>query len=82
MTFFEAMETVPALSNDDLARMANNPGGVTVRHGKASLICTESRWVMTGPSGRHSISACSDLERVNAHWRIFASHDLNQEDSA
>lgn len=51
--------------------------------GHASLEVTgqgdERRFTMTGPSGQHSILVlASDLDRVNGHWRVFASHSLNR----
>lgn len=39
---------------------------------------TESRFVMEGPSGRHSLLVdATDLERLNAHWRTFAADPRN-----
>lgn len=58
-------------------------------HGEARLrlrlhrpIGTQHRsiiWEMTGPSGKHELAAeGTDLERLNAHWKAFASHERNQ----
>lgn len=38
----------------------------------------ESRFVMEGPSGSHSLLvAATDLERLNAHWTVFATDPRN-----
>jgi hypothetical protein len=39
----------------------------------------ERRFVMRGPSGVHSLLVdATDMDRLNAHWVAFASHDANQ----
>lgn len=38
----------------------------------------ERRFVMEGPSGRHSLMVdATDLDRLNAHWTVFASDPRN-----
>jgi hypothetical protein len=39
---------------------------------------TERRFVMEGPSGRHSLLVeATDLERLNAHWTVFCADRRN-----
>ncbi len=65
-------------------------GGVIIERGPARLFaewtwdrragCTEGRFVMTGPSGRHSrLIIATDTERLDAHWQRFVRHPLNQQ---
>lgn len=45
---------------------------------RAAIQKQGGRFLMTGPSGEHSIEiAESDLERTNAHWTTFATHSAN-----
>jgi hypothetical protein len=38
----------------------------------------ETRFVMEGPSGRHSLLVdATDLERLNAHWTVFVTDPRN-----
>jgi hypothetical protein len=40
---------------------------------------TERRFVMEGRSGVHSLLVdATDLDRLNAHWTTFATHELNR----
>lgn len=39
----------------------------------------EPRFLMEGPSGRHSLLvAATDRARLQAHWATFAAHPSNQ----
>ena len=45
---------------------------------RASLEVFSGLFLMTGPSGRHSIAVSeSDLDRLNGHWTEFATHSQN-----
>lgn len=45
---------------------------------RAAIQKNGARFLMTGPSGEHSIEiAESDLERTNAHWVQFAMAPAN-----
>lgn len=45
---------------------------------RAAIQKNGTRFLMTGPSGEHSIEIeASDLDRVNAHWTTFATHSAN-----
>jgi hypothetical protein len=62
-------ETIAALRASSAAR---------VTHGKAQLRASVDRFVMEGPSGSHSLAIdATDAVRLDAHWRIFATHSLN-----
>ena len=38
----------------------------------------ERRFVMSGPSGRHTLLVdATDRDRLNAHWRVFATDPRN-----
>ena len=61
--------------------------GWTIRSDAASLTVTrvrpgneiDRRFVMEGPSGVHSLLVdATDLDRLNAHWVVFAGHALNR----
>lgn len=76
-----------ALTYFRLARILN--GSVArISFGGASLeVCmvtgpcgdTERRFVMKGRSGVHSLLVeATDLDRLNAHWTVFASAPENQ----
>lgn len=46
--------------------------------GKATVAVKADRFVMTGPSGVHSLLIeATDVERLNAHWQGFCSHPAN-----
>jgi hypothetical protein len=73
-------DPVPALTEDDYAALTSGRN-VAVTHGAATLWLsrTDDRFVMQGPSGTHSLLVvATDLDRLNAHWRVFAAHDDNQ----
>jgi len=64
-------------------------GGIAIDHGKATLYAewhadlstgaTEGRFVMEGPSGRHTLLIeATDTERLAAHWRVFCEHEANR----
>jgi hypothetical protein len=70
-------------------RAALIKSGIAIEHGKATLHAewladrhtgaTEGRFVMQGPSGRHSLMiAATDTERLAAHWRVFCEHEANR----
>ena len=43
----------------------------------------ERRFVMQGPSGRHSLLVdATDLDRLNAHWTVFVTDPRNARDAA
>lgn len=73
------------LTHHDLAALIK--GGIQIEAGNARLGCewhmtqagnVEGRYVMTGPSGRHSLMiAATDLARLNAHWAGFAADPRN-----
>lgn len=62
-------------------------GGTIIEAGRAKLACewhlnetgaTEGRFVMTGPSGGHSLMIiATDIDRLNAHWSGFAADPRN-----
>lgn len=75
----------PKLNLNDLASLLAR--GATIRFDAASLTVMrvlsgetmERRFVMEGPSGRHTLLVdATDLDRLNAHWTIFASHAANR----
>lgn len=79
---------VALITADDVERLMSSRG-VVVREGKASLAVTkvdgpnepEERFLMLGPSGRHSLLViATDVDRLNAHWSVFASDPRNQGD--
>lgn len=52
--------------------------GYPEQHGDSWLAVVGDYYVMTGPSGLHSLLvSATDLDRLNAHWYIFASHPIN-----
>lgn len=81
------------LTQDDYDRLTSGRN-VIVRHKAASLMVRwapvfrphhlgdadhEARFVMEGPSGKHSLMVeATPLSRLNAHWLGFASHPANQ----
>lgn len=79
------MAGIRDLNHHDIAGLIK--GGIQIEAGSARLGCewhqepgghVEGRYVMTGPSGRHSLMiAATDVDRLNAHWRVFASHPAN-----
>jgi hypothetical protein len=65
------------LCNGECARISFNRASLTVRH--LPISSTERHFVMEGPSGTHTLlCAATDLERLNAHWSVFATHSANQ----
>lgn len=45
----------------------------------AGVMPKERRFVMEGPSGRHSLLVdATDLDRLDAHWRVFCSDARNR----
>lgn len=75
------------LTHHDRAALIN--GGIMMEQGKATLAAewladrftgnTEGRFVMSGPSGRHTLLIdATDTERLNAHWRTFCQHEANR----
>lgn len=77
-TFHQRLLQVPPVSAEQMESLKSLPGALIILHRAAALTFEDGRWRMQGKSGEHSISACSDLSRLNAHWRTFASHPLNQ----
>ena len=72
-----------------IERSALIKAGIVIESAKARLFAewhsdkatgaTEGRFVMTGPSGRHSLLiSATDTNRLNAHWQVFASHEQNR----
>ena len=54
---------------------------IAIKSGVAALFVSSDgeRFVMTGPSGRHSLLVvATDLDRLNAHWRVFAADSRNR----
>jgi hypothetical protein len=52
--------------------------GSIIYHGRARIRVKQGQFVMDGPSGSHALKIdATDLERLNAHWRVFASHPAN-----
>lgn len=56
---------------------------VAIRAKRAKLyaqgVMPDRRFHMTGPSGHHSLLVvATDLNRLNAHWRVFCEHEANQ----
>lgn len=49
-----------------------------ITFGRAMLRAVDDRFVMTGPSGTHSLDiGCTDAFRLNAHWQVFATDPRN-----
>ena len=77
----------PTLTPDDEAALLAR--SATIHYARASLRVQrtpipgepdlhERRFLMEGPSGRHSLLVdATDLDRLNAHWTVFASHPKN-----
>lgn len=61
------------LLNGTLRTVHFNLASLTVE-GKAE----DRRFVMEGLSGNHTLLVdATDLDRLNAHWTIFATHEAN-----
>ena len=49
-----------------------------ILHGRAKLQAIGDRFVMEGPSGKHSLAiVATDAARLNAHWQNFAADPRN-----
>ncbi len=78
---------VPALTEDDFAALTSGRNvavtlnAATLRVARIALAPgwpEETRFIMEGPSGRHTLlRVATDLDRLNAHWTTFAAHPLN-----
>lgn len=73
------------LSEIDRAKLVTKPGHV-IKHKAATLRAEPGNtpngdrvFAMRGPSGEHRLLVCATpTDRLNAHWRVFASHAANQ----
>ena len=72
-----ALKKAPAVSKGDFDTLIKS--GHFIRWANASLTVSGDRFVMTGPSGTHSLAVgYTDRTRLNAHWKTFALHGANQ----
>lgn len=74
----------PATITDDRRSFLLNAPNAITRWGQAVLSSSpasdgdERRFVLTGPSGRHSLLvAATDAARLDAHWRGFCASPSN-----
>lgn len=54
-----------------------------IYQGHAALECAkigeERKFIMRGQTGTHTLLCdATDLDRLNAHWVVFAGHDMNR----
>lgn len=81
ITTHPAPPVLTTIGPPDFKRLLDNPGTVQVRHGACSLStdANGTLFLLTGPSGTHMLAtAGTDIARLNAHWRTFASHARNR----
>lgn len=68
----------PAITETRFAFLLSGDNATTT-HGKASLTVNGDRFVMSGPSGVHSLLvAATDRERLDAHWKGFCQTAINR----
>lgn len=65
------------ITTEEFTYMIVNPGAPILNEaGNCRLIFAsgDNQFTMTGPTGNHSLFAgATDLDRLNAHWTVFAS---------
>lgn len=70
--------TEPSEITENTRDMLDTHRDHRITFARATLRAVGDRFVMEGPSGRHSLLIiATDAERLNAHWRTFASHPAN-----
>ena len=71
--------SAPSKITDQVVEFLTTAPNAVRQHAKATLQVEGERFVMRGPSGKHSLLIqCTDAKRLDAHWQQFATHSLNQ----